>query len=245
MLIDMHTHIWLGSFEKDKRDLLKASEEYDISELYVSGLGNLVPDEAEVALLNGQVCQFMKENPDMIRGMCYVNPRHANALDMLRRGIEEYGMSGMKLWVSTFCDDPRVFPLVEACIGYKVPVLIHCFHKAVYQLENETVGTHVANLAARYPEATLIMAHLGGNCYNGIKPVQQYPNVYADISGSLFRRDELDYAVEKLGAERILFGSDMPTSFIVCYGQLEEAALTDEQRELIGYKNARRIFARR
>lgn len=245
MLIDMHTHIWLGSFERDKQELLKACEDFNIVRLYVSGLGNLVPDESEVALLNSQVHQFMKENPNLISGMCYVNPRHANALEVLRRGIEEYGMSGMKLWVSTACDDPRVFPLVEACIGYKVPVLIHCFHKAVNQLENESIGTNVASLAARYPEATLIMAHLGGNCYNGIKPIQQYPNVFADISGSLFRRDELDYAVEKLGSERILFGSDMPTSFIVCYGQVEEAGLTDEQREMICYKNAQRIFMRR
>lgn len=245
MLIDMHTHLWLGSFEEDKRTLLQACEDFEISKLYVSGLGGLVPDEEEVALLNGEVHRFMKEHPGRIEGMCYVNPRHEGALDTLRRGIEEYGMSGMKLWVSTTCDDPRVFPLVEACIGYRVPVLIHCFHKAVQQLDNETIGTNVARLAARYPEAKLIMAHLGGNGYNGIKPIQPYPNVVTDISGSLFRRDELEYAVERLGAERVLFGSDMPTSFIVCLGQVEGAELTDEQKQQIYYKNAQRIFARR
>ena len=76
-------------------------------------------------------------------------PIQDNCIDVLRKGIEEYGMEGMKLWVATYCDDPRVFPLVEKCIDYNIPILVHSFHKAVGQLEFETTGIHTANLAQK------------------------------------------------------------------------------------------------
>ncbi len=245
MLIDVHTHIWLSAIENNKKELVQACKQFGIGRIYVSGLNALIPDENEVQVLNGEVYKFMQEQPELVRGMCMVNPRHANAADVLKNGIENYGMSGMKLWMSTFCDDPLVFPLVEQCIAYDVPILIHAFYKSVGQLPYETLGTHVANLARRYPQARIIMAHLGGNCYNGIKPIRDCANVWVDFSGSIFRRDDLDYSLEMIGPERLLLGSDMNGSFLVCYGQVLEAALTDAQRDLILYQNAIKIFERK
>jgi predicted TIM-barrel fold metal-dependent hydrolase len=244
MIIDVHTHIWGGDYENSTRQLLEASRRYGISKLYVSGLKSHYPDEAEIESLNADVHRFMKEHPGLVEGYCYVSPVHANALDVLKRGIEDYSMAGMKLWVATFCDDPRAFPLVEQCIEYNVPILIHSFHKAVGQLEFETTGIHVANLAKRYPQAKLLMAHFGGNCYHGIKATRDCPNVWHDFSGSPFRRDDLDYAVEQVGAGRIVYGSDMPIAYLVNWGQVEEADLTQEEKEAIYWKNAVQLFDR-
>lgn len=244
MIIDAHTHIWGGDYNNSTRELLRASELFGISKLHVSGLKSHYPDEAEVAELNADVFRFMKEQPGFAEGYCYINPRHSNAMDVLKRGVEQYGMSGMKLWVATYCDDPLVFPLVEKCIEYNIPILIHSFHKAVDQLPYETTGVHVARLADRYPNAKLLMAHFGGNCYHGIRALRGYRNVWHDFSGSPFRRDDVDYAVERVGADRIVFGSDMPITYLVNYGQVEEADLTEEQREMIYSKNALQLFDR-
>ena len=242
MIIDVHTHIWGGEYENSTRQLLRACEMFGISKLHCSGLKSHYPDEAEVGRLNADVHRFMKEQPGMVEGYCYVNPAHSNALDVLKQGIEEYGMAGMKLWVATFCDDPRVYPLVEKCIEANIPILIHSFHKAVGQLEFETTGIEVANLAKRYPNAKLLMAHFGGNCYHGIKATQGLPNIWHDFSGTPFRRDDVDYAVERVGVERIVFGSDMPITYLVNFGQVEEADLTAEQKDRIYYKNALELF---
>ena len=244
MIIDVHTHIWAGDYEGSARELLKACELYGISKIYVSGLKSHVPDEDEIDRLNRDVVRFMREHPGLAEGYCYVNPPHPNSPDVLRRGVEDFGMSGMKLWVASLCSDPAVFPLVEMCIDYNIPILIHAFHKAVGQLPAESDGTHVALLAARYPEAKILMAHLGGNCYHGIKAVRDCPNVWVDISGTLFRRDELDYTVRQIGAERVLFGSDMPIAYLVNVGQVEEAELTPHERELIYRRNAEALFDR-
>ena len=157
MVIDMHAHIWKGRYKENKVELLKASELYGISKIYITGLSSYLPDEAEINELNHEVYNFMKEQPKKIEGLCYINPRNKNSLDVLKNGIEYYGMSGMKLWVATLCDDLLVSPYVEKCIDYKVPILVHAFHKAVGQLEFESLGEHVANLAAKYPEAKIIM----------------------------------------------------------------------------------------
>ena len=89
------------------------------------------------------------------------------------------------------------------------------------------------------------MAHLGGNAYYGIKPIIECKNVWVDISGSLFRRDDLDYTIKLIGSDRVIFGTDMPgASYLVNLGQVEEANLTDKQRQDIYYNNAVSFFDR-
>lgn len=245
MLIDIHAHLWLGRYEENKKDIIKACQLYNISKVYVSSLGTLYPSSAEIDELNNETYQFMREKPELIGGFCHINPNNRNCFEVLKKGIEEYGMSGMKLWVATFCDDPKVYPLVEKCIDYNIPVLIHVFHKAVGQLEYESLGMNISNLAKRYPEAKIIMAHLGANCYLGVKSIVNQKNIWVDVSGSIYRRDDIDYTKKLIGAERIIFGSDMPDiNIITTLGQVEEANLTEEEKNLIYYKNAIKILSR-
>ncbi|WP_127579287.1 amidohydrolase family protein [Paenibacillus koleovorans] len=243
MIIDMHTHIWHGRYEQHARDLVTNCERYGIDKVFVSGLQTQYSTKEQVKGQNADVARFLKEHRDVAEGYVYVNPTHDDAMDVLRRGIEETGMIGLKLWIATYCTHQSVFPLIEKCIEYDIPILLHAFYKAINQLPDETTGPHVAELAQRYPQAKLIMAHFGGNHYHGLKAIRDYPNVVTDFSGSIFRREEVDYAVKMLGAERILFGSDMPgCSYITNFGQVEEADLTEEERSLIYSGNTIKLF---
>lgn len=246
MIIDMHTHLWETDAEKCKTQIRNVCSQFNVSRVMVSSLNNLYPDEDEIDRLNRLTYGFMKEEPGLVRGYCYLNPRHGNSISYLRRAIEDWGMSGIKLWVATFCDDPLVNPIIEQAIEYKIPVLIHTFHKAVGQLEFESLGQNAANLAHRYPESKLIMAHIGANCLRELRPVIDCPNVSVDFSGSISRCDDVEYAKKLLGSHRIVFGSDMPSglSFLVSYGQILEAELTDEERDDILYKNTLKLFER-
>lgn len=251
MLIDMHTHLWTqnGSTEitkQNKKSILQACENYHVDRIYLSSLDSFYPDEEEISRLNEITHQFMWEQPQLVYGYCYLNPRNANTLTELRRGIEDYGMSGVKLWVATFCDDTLVNPIAEMCVQYDIPILIHAFYKTVEQLPYESLGENVANLARRYPEAKLIMAHMGAECYRELPPVRDCPNVWTDFSGSIFHSEDLDYAKDLLGADRLLFGTDMPgIGFHVSWGQLMEANFTDEEREKVAALNTLALFERR
>jgi len=243
MIIDMHAHIWGKKIDINAAQMVEACELYGIDKIFISPLQSHISDEEEIEFLSGEVYRICQKYPKNFLGYEYVNPALKNAMDVLKRGVEERGMIGMKLWVSTLCDDPCVYPLIEQCIRYDIPVLLHSFVKSVGQLEFESTGPNVKNLAERYPEAKLIMAHLGANCYHGIKAIRNCKNVFVDISGSIYRRDDLDYTVRQIGTDRILFGTDMPGTFTMNYGQVLEADLTDSQREDILYRNTVKLFS--
>lgn len=244
-LIDVHTHLWCAHPKgSDESMLLKAIERYEISRIYVSTLNGYQPTPDQVTEANDRTSAFHHAHPECVSGYVYISPEHSNALEVLRHGIEDQDMEGVKFWVSSFCDDPCTYPVVEQIIDYGVPLLIHSFHKANGQVPNETIGENVARLARRYPECKIIMAHLGGNCYNGVPAIRDCPNVWCDWCGSIFRGDELKYALEYLGPDRLLYGTDMPGAFLVNVGQLLELDLSESDRNKILYGNAEKLFDR-
>ena len=242
MVIDIHAHIWGGDIPGCKRKLVKAMDLYGIDRVYVSGLQNLWSDEKEIDFLTTAVFGFMQEMPDRIGGAVYVNPKNGNTMDVIRRAVEDRGFEMIKLWVNTLADDPSVDPIMTYAESVGVPVLMHAIHDSVRQLPTCSTGVHVANIAKRHPRTKILMAHFGGNCYHGIPAVRELPNVWCDMSGPSFHGEELEYAVEFLGAERILFGTDMPGPYITNLGQVLGAGLTPQQQELILYKNARKLL---
>jgi len=135
-IIDMHTHLWEANYEKDKAEILKACDLYGIHKVYVSAmfsrnrpkeLNN--PEKEAVSAMNEKVYSFKCENQEKVEGMVYVNPIHVNALDELKRGIEEYGFKAMKLKPPVSCDSKVVYPVIEQCIRYNIPILICTWFK--------------------------------------------------------------------------------------------------------------------
>ena len=148
----------------------------------------------------------------------------------------------MKLLISVYCDDPLVYPLVEKMIEYDRPILVHSFVKAVGQLDYETTAPHIRRLAERYPEAKIIMAHLGGEPFHAFRHIAPCKNVWVDHSGTLVGSEDLNHTIGLIGAERVLFGSDIPIAFASSYGQVLEAKISPEEKEKILWKNTVELF---
>ena len=215
MLIDMHTHLWVQDGSRETAEENKRT--------ILKTCENFQVDRIYLSSLGSYYPD--EEEIRCLNRMTY---------DFMREYPE---------LVRGFCDDPLVNPIAEQCIRYGVPLLIHAFYKADGQLEFESLGENVENLANRYPESKLIMAHLGANCYRELRPVRDCPNVWADFSGSIFHSDDLAYAKKLLGAKRLLFGTDMPgIAFHVSWGQWMSADFTPEEREMVGWKNALELF---
>ena len=242
-IYDAHAHLYNDIEGLCKDTVLKAEQMYGISRFYISTLDGLkvYPDEECVAQCNRHTAQFMKERPDLIRGMIYLNTKNANMLDELKRNVE-LGFSGVKLWISQLCDDPSVYPLAEKLIELDMPMLLHVFYKSFGQEPYECRSNHVANLAKRYPELKIIMAHLGGEVFHGMRAIKDCPNVYVDNSGSRAGGVDLTYAVKMVGADRLLYGSDCAIDTAPSLGQMLEVDVTEEEREAMLWKNAHKLF---
>ena len=237
MLIDTHIHVNFGGYGPDT--FVERVERGLTDQFWVSALqGGYYPTLADVRNSNDLVSSLIQRLPEHVRGFAYVNPLHRqDALDELCRCIEDHGFSGVKLWVATYCDDPLVDPIIEQAIQYRVPVLVHCWVKINGNLPFESTPMHVGRLAARYPEAKLMMAHLGGDWEYGVRVAREHDNIFVDTSGSVAEMDAIEKLVEAIGVERVLFGTDN-SDLSFCKGKILGADLSDAEREAIFYQNA-------
>lgn len=227
---DIHAHIW-GKYPSVSKDaILGAMDRFEIKRVYVSALQNYMSDEAQIEYLNRIVAEFMREYPEGIGGAVYINPKHKNALDVIKCATEEQGFELIKLWCCTYADDLSVDPIMEYACEYGIPVLFHAFKKSSNQVANESTGIHIANMARRHPHTKVIMAHCGGNGYDGIPSIHDLPNVWCDHSGTPFHRNEISYAVENIGAERVLFGTH--NAFVSNIVQVLAADITEDQKKV-------------
>lgn len=241
-VIDAHAHIWLSQAERDRRELVEALDKVPIERIYVSGLHGHDQSPDTVVRINDAVHEMLAADP-RARGQAYLNPRHGqHALEELRR-CHDLGFCMVKLWVATRADDPLNFPVYEAAAALGMPLLLHSFVKARGQLLNESTPWDVAEAARRYPECTFLMAHMGGDFIFGCESVAELPNVFVDPSGSYGEKGMIEYAVQRLGADRVIFGSDMPGSDIYHnLGKVVGASISDAEREAILHRNAERVL---
>ena len=76
-----------------------------------------------------------------------------------------------------------------------------------------------------------------------MQDIAPYANILADTSGSEPEAGIVEYAVQALGAERIVFGSDAPgRDFSVQLGKVIGADITGEERALILGGNMARVL---
>lgn len=243
-MIDAHIHLFRSDLYPGT---LEEGDRLGIKLFVCSAVLNMgyYPNYETIQKANDDLVDVMRRHPDRVTGYCYVNPRHGEqSLSDFRRRIEDKGMIGVKLWVSTLCDDPLVFPFIEQAIAYRAPILIHSWRKTVGQMPYETTASHVANLAERYPEARILMAHMSGQVESSMNIIEPYNNVYTDTSGTPIGGGEVSIAVQRLGADRVIFGSDLYGACLASnIGKVLGAGLTSEQIDLVMEKNMARLLA--
>ena len=140
----------------------------------------------------------------------------------------------------------RVYsPLLALARSYKLPLLVHCCR------HQETAGySHLIAAARRNPELKFIGAHLGGDKENlkilAPRQVKEegLTNVWFDISAT---REwwTIGMAIEQMGIERIIFGSDYPVMHpAMSIESVKALKLTRDEEDRIFYKNILEVFKR-
>jgi len=156
-------------------------------------------------------------------------------------------MTGIKLGASVNAASPLVFPVIEKAIEYSVPVLHHAFQRKLWDVPGQEASdaADITLLAGEYPEANIILAHLGGggDWEYALKAVKPYSNIFVDISGSGCDDGMIQRAYSELGAGRLLFGTDI--DLCSALGKFESLDVPEEERELIAYKNAQELTGER
>ncbi len=251
-VIDCHghlTHHSSASYKERDRKLIEAADKLGIDQLCCSLLTPKRPATAEgFRECNVWMAEGMKRFSGRVLGYCYVNPGCGReALDEIRRCIEDRGFMGIKLYNEHKCTEPVVFPLVELAIELRVPILHHAGHghHPIPNQPNISDGGDLAALGRRYPEARIICAHIGGggDWEWTIKALRHAENVFLDTSGSVTDEGIVDMAAEILGVDRLLFGCDM--SMTAGIGKIRAARLSPEDKQKILSDNMMQLLKMR
>lgn len=250
--IDIHTHLATAGpvpSDEELRRAVDTARYYGIDRIVL--LGNLIamggpdPSMEDIATINTHTLGAMAKYPDVYIGFCYLNPAHPVSFlrEEIDRCVAQGGMRGLKLWIAVKATDPRLDPIMEAAAELGVPVLHHAWYKQTVFAYNESTPADIAELARRFPQVPIVMAHLTGCGCRGVLDVAELPNVYIDTSGGQPESDILEYAVRQLGPDRVLYGSDWPLrDFGVQLGRVRGADLTDDALDRILWRNAARLL---
>jgi predicted TIM-barrel fold metal-dependent hydrolase len=209
MIVDFHTHVdeaevfgWIDPPEKLVPLLDTAGIEKAVVMTYVDFPGI---DPEAVEYLAGAIGRF----PDRLIGFVRLNPHYRReARAALRRAVTEYGFRGAKLHPTTTLAHPAeeaTAELLRDCGALGVPALFHCGDDPYTTPQAIALGADLA------PDTAVVLGHMGGYLHvdDAITMAERHPNLYLETSAMPYPR-KIAEAVDRVGAERVVFGSDGP-----------------------------------
>lgn len=249
MIVDAHVHI--GYFQtidlrNDVEDILAVADKMGVDKVFCTHTQGLYGNYTDG---NNVVYEAMKKYPDRILGYITVNsPRYGTALyEYVRKALFEYGFSGIKIYshpqgvgsAIPFLSvaDAYMYPLFEMASEWQVPILAHA------------TSAEVDKICQDFPNLVLVMAHMGatpvsgGDWHTAIKTAEHHSNLILDSTGSAMDAGMIEEAVRVIGAERIIWGSDMPMiDPWINIERIRSAEITKKQKELILGDNILRLI---
>ncbi len=246
-IIDMHGHTDCRDPGSGER-LAAAAAELGIRRILL--LGDVAafgyhPTPEQIRIINDATIADVGADPDFYLGLCHVNPEHPPELIVaeIERCIRGHGLKGVKLEATVNCRDHRMDPIMETARRLGAYVVHHSWYQTTAGPEGQSDPGDIADLASRFPDVSIQMAHLGGARVRGVLDVRPFPNVVVDTSGSQPTGELVEYAVRALGAERIVYASDVPgRDFAAQLGRVWGARIRESDRRKILYQNAERLL---
>ncbi len=148
-----------------------------------------------------------------------VNPHAPGAVAEVRRAVTEDGCRMLKVMPALYNAPPlgaSVRALMDLARELGIPVNIHSTGVNGDPLE-------IGAIAHRYPDVPIIMDHMGyrNDGRAAIAAAEDNPNIVLGTTIASFEPSFVATAIAAVGAERIIFGSNLPS----CYPDLAMEAL--------------------
>jgi len=254
MIIDAHTHLLTPDLQVYSYPQTEWSEEWEAEKL-VRIMDEVGLDAAVVftgfalslsgySIANDSIAKAARRFQSRLIGFGTVHPREEDAVSEAERCFGELGLRGLKFhpWLQSFAANDRgLQPILEVAGRHRAPVMFHTGTPPYTQ------PLQVAEHADRFPDVNLIMGHFGKLLWwDAVRAAMKHDNVYLETSGAQVA--DLEVALENLGAERLLFGSDLPIggadSFHWCLSKIRVLSISDEEKGLILGRNLETMLSR-
>ncbi|MCE5237641.1 amidohydrolase family protein [bacterium] len=239
-LIDVHAHYgpWVGlpNPYTPIEDLLDTCRRFRIEHCCLSSTCAIGYDVHEG---NERVREVIEGHPEL-HGYVVIHPGYAEqSLAQVRELLALPNFVGAKLHPKHCgyqADCPEARPLLAALVELGKPLLVHTWF--------DEMCLAMGRAADLFPDLALIMGHMGGDTWEtALTVAADRPNLYLELCSGLSPWGKLEQSVSVVGAERILFGTDL-TLLDPGYtlGLVTGAEIGERQKRLILHDNAQRLF---
>lgn len=246
-VVDSHGH--LGAWEafwiprQDVASMRAVMARCGVRRIAISSLLGIGPDTIAG---NARVADVVASDPDRFLGYVVANPHRPAERDGLDALLAEPGFVGVKVHPSThFCavDDDRYTWIWELAAARDAVVLAHSQAECPYSHPRR-----FAAVASRFPSLRMILAHAGVTP-DGFRAtaalLADHEQLVTDVCGSHITGDWIRWLVREAGADRVLYGSDMPfIDLRFALGRVVGAGLADDDLRAVLGGNARRLLER-
>ena len=262
MLIDFHAHAFLDKLAANAVSSLAARAHFTpFCDGTVDGTARLMREQGvdRFAVLNIAVSPkterhvndfaiSLLDRGDTVLPFGSVHPSSPDAFSELER-LKNAGIRGIKFhneYQNFFVDDESAFPVYERCAELGFIMLFHGGADRGFSPPVKTAPRRMRRVALRFPQAKIIVAHLGG------QDMQQEAideladtNVYIDTSfvSRSVESSVAERSIRAFGFDRVIFGSDCPwdtPANTVAF--LQAMDFSQEEYEKIYSKNALKIL---
>ena len=221
--------------------LLESGAKIGVGKYVIHSLATTVH---QVESINNFILQTAHSNPAFVP-FATLHP-DMEEVDMQKEidRVISLGAKGLKLhpdFQRFYADDEQVHKIYRTCQG-RLPILFHAGDNRY----DYSAPKRIANVARLFPDLIVISAHFGGyHRWDEIDVYEGLSNVYYDTCSSMFMLspERATSIMKKLGVDRFFFSSDYP---MWDHGEEFENVmrldLTEEEREMVFYKNAQRVL---
>lgn len=255
MIIDSHLH-----FDFRVKDKIGAVEQL-LHEMEITGIdrtcimpraGDLksrsryhYPNEDDYLVSTDEACEIIERYPGKFYQMVYMNS--ILPVKFLKYFTEKYilngPVAGIKLTLQMNAADRRLEPFLEILQKHDIPLLFHSWYKTVSKYRFESDPKDIAEMARKFPELRVLMAHVTGCRFRGSQDIRKHKNVLIDTSGSQPEDGFIQYALDTLGSERVVFGSDYPgRDMATQLARVYSVDMDGDALDNVLYKNSIRFF---
>ena len=242
-IIDLHSHINTGSkHDVPETAFAKKNAPFIISEYKSAGISaggiSTFPSVLEgggesIYKENDYLKRFSEEN-ELIYQWLVLDPREEMLFSQIRENIGGKKVLGIKIH-----SPYHKYDIME----YGDKIFSFADELGCFVLMHPDRISDMVSFADKYPNMSLIIAHIGSIEHIEAIENAKHGNIYTDTSGmASFQNNIIEYAVERIGSKKIFFGTDTYSCGFQ-RGRIEYARISEQDKENIFYKNAKKHFS--
>lgn len=252
--IDVHGHygVYLKAdggedafMSGDADTVVRRAKEAYTSITIVSPLKALLPrHHADPVAGNREAAKEIPRHPEL-RQWVVLDPTTPETFAQAEEALKQPSCAGIKIH-----PEEHGYPIVEHGRAIFEFAAERGAIIATHSGEANSLPSDFIPFANDFPEVQLILAHMGfgfdGDFTRQVRAVQsaKNANVFTDTSSTMsIVANLLEWAVEQIGAERILYGTDTPLYFAPMHrARIDHAEMPDDDKRKILRDNSLKLF---